>query len=226
MATMGSLKELNLGKEQDGSDGQSEGLESSTSLISEIQVFELNKKVKHLESKLQETLATVKVKEQKVWELELALSNTNCPKIEGTIAHVSALQERKEHLKSELEILLKKKMEAEIEYLILRRTSPNWKVVSEDHITLLNELRYLAGDQEQMMLKLRDAEDKTIKLRERTDELGAYSEELVGTEYVLRLQHKICKFSLFFIFQLMLLCIAFGLFLMKLLFPADGVVPT
>ncbi|XP_020695345.1 uncharacterized protein LOC110108854 isoform X1 [Dendrobium catenatum] len=217
-----------LGKiteEHDGNDGQF-GVQSSSSLMPETQFFELNKKIKHMESKLHETLATVKIKEQQVWELELVLSNNNFPKLEGTSSLVSALQDRKEEVKSELEVLLKKKMEAEIEYLILRRTSPNWQILSEDHITLSNGLRHLAGDQEQMMLKLRDAEDKTLKLRERTDKLGAYSEELVRTEYFLRVQHMVCKFSLYFIFQLTLLCVVFGLFGMKLMFPIDGVAPT
>ncbi|XP_020597192.1 WPP domain-interacting protein 1-like [Phalaenopsis equestris] len=221
MVTMGCLNESNLAKEQDGNNGQFEKSESSTSVLPESQLFELNKRIKHLESKLQETLEATKAKEQKVWELELVLSNTNFPKMDGTSAPLSVLQE----VNSELEVLLKEKMEAEIEYSILR-TTPNWKTVSEDHVTLLNELRYLAGDQEQMILKLRDAEDKTIKLSERTDELGAYSKELVGTEYVLRQQHIVCKFTLYFIFQLMLLCVSFGLFFMKLVFQSDGVVPT
>lgn len=213
-------------KEQDGNDGQFEVVESSSNLIPETQLLELNRKVKQLESKLQETLTTVKAKEQMVWKLELVLKNINFPKMDGTNTHVSALQDCKEEVKSELEVLLKKKMEAEIEYLILRRTSPNWKIVCEDHIALLNELRYLAGDQEQMILKLRDAEDKSIMLSGRTNKLGAYSKELVGTEYALRLQHMVCKFTLYFIFQLILLCIAFVLFLMKLVFPSYGVVPT
>ncbi|KAH0458738.1 hypothetical protein IEQ34_011552 [Dendrobium chrysotoxum] len=179
-----------IAEEHDGNNEQF-GVQSSSSMIPETQLFELNKKIKHLESKLHETLATVKIKEQKVWELELELSNNNIPKLEGTSTHVSALQDCKEVVKSELEVLLKKKMEAEIEYLILRRTSTNWQILSEDHITLSNGLRHLAGDQEQMMLKLRDAEDKTMKLSERTDKLGAYSKELVGREYILRVQHMV-----------------------------------
>lgn len=215
-----------IGKEHDDNGRQFEGMVAYNSQMLEAYLVDLKKKAENLESKLEEASTVIETKEQKLRELEALLSKIQFPKMEGTSTHVLPLQAHEEELDSELEVLLKEKMEAEIEYLILTRTTQNWKILSEDHIALFKEQRYLAGDQEQMMLKLRDTEDKIITLNEQKDKLEAYCKELVGTENVMRLQNKVCKFSLCIIFQLMLLCIAIGLFLMQLLSPVDGVVPT
>lgn len=214
-----------IGKEQDNNI-LFEGMEAGSSQTLEAHLTDLKKKVEILESKLEEASTTIKAKEQKLCELEAVLGSTHSPKIEHMSTNISSIQQREEEATSDLEVLLKEKMEAEIEYFILTRTTQNWKILSDEHTALFKEQMHLACDQEQMMLKLREAEEKTIKLSEQTQKLEEYCKELVGMENVLRLQNKACMFSLCFIVQLMLLFIALGLFLVHLLSPADGVAPT
>ncbi|XP_020597195.1 LOW QUALITY PROTEIN: WPP domain-interacting protein 1-like [Phalaenopsis equestris] len=213
-------------KENDDNGMNIDGKVPCDSQIFEAYLVDLREKAEHLESRLENASTVIETKEQKLQELEALLGKTQLPNKEGTSFHVSPIEVHKEELDSELEVLLKEKMETEIEYLIISRTLQNWKVLYEDRIALFKEQKYLAGDQEQMMLKLREAEDKIIMLNEQKDKLEAYCKELVQTENVLRLQNKVCKLSLYVIFQLMFLSIAFVLFLMQLLSPVDGVVPT
>ncbi|XP_020594101.1 WPP domain-interacting protein 1-like [Phalaenopsis equestris] len=212
------------GKENDENGMLFEGMATYTQTL-EAYVVDMRKKVENLESKLEEASAVIETKEQKLRELEAQLSKTQLPKMEGASSHVLPIKTHVEELDSELEVLLVEKIEAEIEYLITSRTIQNWKILCEDQIALFKEQKYLAGDQEQMMLKLREAEDKIILFIEQKGKLEAYCKELVETENVLRLQNKVCKFSLRIIVQLIIFSIAFGLFLMQLS-PIDGVMPT
>ncbi|KAI0503964.1 hypothetical protein KFK09_014911 [Dendrobium nobile] len=236
--SMGSLQEAEealekeiqkiaaMGKQYDENDRQFEGIVPYNSQMLEAYLADLRKKAENHESKLEEASTVLEAKEQKLRELESLLSKAQLPNMEGTCAHLLPIQAHEEELDSELEVLIKEKMEAEIEYFIITKTIQNWKILSEDYIALCREQRYLAGDQEQIMLKLKDAEDKIIMLNVQKDKLEAYCKELVATENVLRLKNKVCRFSFCVIVQLMLLSISFVLFLMQLLSPADDVVPT
>ncbi|KAH0459408.1 hypothetical protein IEQ34_012222 [Dendrobium chrysotoxum] len=236
--SMGSLQEAEealekeiqkiaeMGKQYDENDRQFEGIVPYNSQMLEAYLVDLRKKAENQESKLEEASTILEAKEQKLRELESLLSQAQLPNMEATCDHLLPIQAYEEELDSELEVLIKEKMEAEIEYLIITKTIQNWKILFEDHIALCKEQRYLAGDQEQIMLKLQDAEDKIIMLNVQKDKLEAYCKELVATENVLRLQNKVCRFSFCVIVQLMLLSISFVLFLMQLLSPVDDVVPT
>ncbi|KAL0916023.1 hypothetical protein M5K25_013502 [Dendrobium thyrsiflorum] len=236
--SMGSLQEAEealekeiqkiaaMGMQYDENDRQFEGIVPYNSQMLEAYLVDLMKKAENQESKLEEASTLLEAKEQKLRELESLLSKAQLPNMEGTCAHLLPFQAHEEEFDSELEVLIKEKMEAEIEYLIITKTIQNWKILSEDHIALYKEQRYLAGDQEQIMLKLKDAEDKIIMLNVQKEKLEAYCKELVATENVLRLKNKVCRFSFCVIVQLMLLSISFVLFLMQLLSPADDVVPT
>lgn len=167
----------------------------------------------------------MKAKELKVLELEDIIKRTQFPKTEASSTNVP-ISERIQDLEVELEDLLKRKIQAEVEFLIITRTTHSWKILAEDQIALLEEQKSLAGGQAQVMLKLRDAEEKAVKLKEQSEELELHCEELLGTEKVLKLQSQVCKFSFCSFIQLLLLCVAFGLFLMQLMPPSDEFVPT
>lgn len=110
-----------------------------------------------------------------------------------------SIQEEMHDLEVELDDLLEKKIQAEVEFLIVTRTTQTWKILAEDQIALLESQKSLASDQVQMMLKLRgDAEKKAIKFKEQAEELKLQCKELLGTKKVLKLHRKICKF--FFLF--------------------------
>ncbi|XP_008796550.2 WPP domain-interacting protein 2-like [Phoenix dactylifera] len=217
-----------IGKEPgvDDFDDNNEAEEGSCSPSPEADSVQLNQKMEHLQYKLEEAVATVKVSELKVLELEAILNGTELPSKEIGNADLPLLQEKCKEMQFDLENLLRKKMEAEIEYLIMTRTTQNWILQAEDHIALLEDQKSLAGDQTHIMLNLRDTENKAITLKEKMEELEAYCKELVGTGEVLRVQNKLFKSSLCCLIQLVMLSIAFGLFLMQLLPPSDGVVPT
>ncbi|KAJ6800394.1 WPP domain-interacting protein 2 [Iris pallida] len=217
-----------IGKEAtvDGLDGQFEDTEVSNSPAFDANLLELSREVECLQHKLEATVATAKSKESKVLELEAIINRIQSPKEEACSISPLLLNEMHQKLESELESLLKKKIEAEIEYLIITRTTQSWKLLTEDQIALLEEQKSLAGDQAQMTLKLKEAECKALKVKDRADELGAYCNVLLQTENTLKLKNKVCKFSLCFFLQLLLLCIAFGLFLIQLLPQSNDVVPT
>ncbi|PKA51359.1 WPP domain-interacting protein 1 [Apostasia shenzhenica] len=199
---------------------------SSSSLELEAHVVELNEKIKHLESKLEEASETVKSKESKVLELEAALSIAHLSKMQDKINDLLFLEENQHRIESELEILLRRSLEAEIEYLIFTRTSQNLKILAEDHIALFKEKTNLLAGSQKVMLNLGDVEDKAFKLKDQRDMIEACCEDLGGTQNVQRLQKKVCKISLCCFVQLLLLCIAIGSFLMQLLPTQNEFVPT
>ena len=206
-------------------DDQSEETEVSSSPTLEVHLLELNQKIESLQYELEEASRTVKAKELKVLELEQIINRTESPKKEKSSTNVPILEEMHD-LEFELEDLLKNKIQAEVEFLVITRTTQSWKMLAEDQIALLAEQKSLAGDQEQMVLKLWGAEDKAIKLKKQAEELVSHCKELLGTEKVLKLQNKFCKFSFFCFIQLLLLCVAFGLFLIRLMPPSHDIVPT
>nr|XP_029121929.1 WPP domain-interacting protein 1 isoform X2 [Elaeis guineensis] len=217
-----------IGKEPgvDDFDDNNEEAEGSSSPSPAADSGQLNRKMEHLQYKLEEALAIVKARESKVLELEAILNTTELAGKEIGNTDLPLLQEKCKEMEVDLDRLLEKKMQAEIEYLIMTRTTQSWKLQAEDHIALLEDQKSLAGDQTQIMLNWRDTENKVIMLKGKMEELEAYCKELVGTGEVLRLQNKVFKSSLCCFIQLVMLSIAFGLFLMQLFAPSHGVVPT
>ena len=222
---MQKIGEIRKATEIDDLDDQPEETEVSSSPTLEARLLGLNQKIEHLQYKLEEASVTLKAKELKVVELEDIINRTQSQKKERSGTYVP-IHEEMHGLKFELEELLKKKIQAEVEFLVITRTTQSWKMLAEDQIALLAEQKSLAGDQEQMVLKLWGAEDKAIKLKKQAEELVSHCKELLGTEKVLKLQNKFCKFSFFCFIQLLLLCVAFGLFLIRLMPPSHDIVPT
>ncbi|CAL9754612.1 unnamed protein product [Musa acuminata subsp. burmannicoides] len=203
--------------------GQYEETEGSSSPAVEVNLVEQNEKIEHLECKLGEALAVVRAKETKILELEAVLNRTERPNKESDSTDLLFFQEKCRDMETELENLLEKKIEVEIKYTILARTTQIWRVLEEDHIALLEEQKSPSGDQLKMMCEVENAENKTVVSRGGAEEL---EKDLSAAEEVLKLQRIAYKYSLCFCVQIILLCIAFGLFLMQLFPSSSGVAPT
>ncbi|CAL9159798.1 WPP domain-interacting protein 1-like [Musa acuminata AAA Group] len=203
--------------------GQYEETEGSSSPAVEVNLVEQNEKIEHLECKLGEALAVVRAKETKILELEAVLNRTERPNKESDSTDLLFFQEKCRDMEMELENLLEKKIEVEIKYTILARTTQIWRVLEEDHIALLEEQKSPSGDQLNMMCEVENAENKTFVSRGGAEEL---EKDLLAAEEVLKLQRIAYKYSLCFCVQIILLCIAFGLFLMQLFPSSSGVAPT
>ncbi|XP_058114534.1 WPP domain-interacting protein 1 [Magnolia sinica] len=193
-----------------------EEMEESDSPPFESQVSKLTQNVNLLQHKLEEMSAALKVKELEVLMLESVRNKTQLP---GHKTDSNLLQEQE----VELEDLFKKRIEAEVEYLMMTRTTQKLKVTAEDQISLSQSL---AKEQDKMLLKLREAENKASILKGQAEELEASYKELLGTKEVLKTKNNVCKYSLCLFIQLVMLCIVFGLFLMQLLPNSTEYVPT
>lgn len=208
--------------------------EGSSTATLEAHLIELSEKIEHLERKLEEASATAKAKEMKVLELEAILTNTNPTKKEAGSSDVQFLQREYATVELELENSLKNKIQAEIEYLIITRTTRNWKVLFEDQVALFEEQKSMLKDQlqdqlldqSQMIHKLKDNEKMVTTLKDRVEKLEASCSELLKTEKVLKLQNRAFRYSICFFVQLVMCCIALVLFIVHLLPPPDGFVPT
>ncbi|XP_077222713.1 WPP domain-interacting protein 2-like [Tasmannia lanceolata] len=200
-----------------------EETEGSSFSPMEAQLTDLSQEVSLLEHLLEETSITLKAKESKALELESILNGTQLPKKE---TKNNLLKDTSKVVEIELEDLFKKKIEAEIEYLMMTRTTRKLKVEAENQITRFEEQKSLVEDQARMVLKLRDTENKATLLKRQAEELETRSKELLRTEEVLKMQNSVCKLTLLSFIQFLMFCIVFGLFLLQLLPHSTGVVPT
>ncbi|CAL9176988.1 unnamed protein product [Musa hybrid cultivar] len=207
----------------DDANCQYEETEGISSPAVEANFVDLNQKIEQLECKLGEALTSVKTKESKVLELKAILSRTGWPNKDIDSTNISSLQEKCKEMEIELENLLVKKIEVEIEYLVLTITTQSWKVVAEDHIASLEQQRTLSGDKPKATHKVKYAENETVIFRGVTEEL---EKDLSETKEVLRLQGRVFKYSVCCFVQMVILCIAFELFLLHLLPSSSGVTPT
>lgn len=174
---------------------------------------ELNQKIEHLNWKLGEAIADAKAKESKVNKLEAALKSIGALNKNITGPKLSFVQEKCKEMEMDFEDLLVKKIEAEIQCLIMKRTTESWRVITEDHIDLC-EVNIQSEEQSKVMLKLKNFENKSIMLSKQVEEL---EEDLAMTEEVFRLQGQILKYSFCLFVQMMTLCIALVLFIVYLL---------
>ncbi|CAH9052837.1 unnamed protein product [Cuscuta epithymum] len=125
-------------------------------------------------------------------------------------------------LETELEVLYRQKIEAEVEVLLS-------KAAAVDQITLLEEQKALASEQAKIANKLGSAQEKAVMLKDEAEKVETYCENMVATAYdSLRLQKHVYKHAFCLFSQLILLVIFVGLFLFRLsiLHGDDEVVPT
>lgn len=190
----------------------------SDSVYLEEPIEEVIEKIKDLEFRLEEASALIKEKDSRILELE-ALTRVHAG---GTAIESTNLP----LLQSDLDQLLQEKMEAEIQCIILTRASQTWTSLAEDQMALYKVQKSLSGDYKQLEHKLRHTENRAMMLEEMAEKLEVQCKELAGSSEVLQLQSRASRVSLFCFVQFILLFIAIGTFLMRLLPSSTEVVPT
>ncbi|XP_068637297.1 WPP domain-interacting protein 2-like [Aristolochia californica] len=201
-----------------------EEMEECSSTPLETRMKELTQRINILECSLEETRLSLKAKESKVFELESILSGSQMPKDERD-TKVECLKETCKEMENELENMLMKKIEAELEYLTLSGINQKWRAAVEDHIDLFEDQKTVAKERAEMMRKLSDTRQKAILLEEEAKELEASSRELVRLKE-LSARNNLCKSALFCFTQFVLICVVIGWFLLELLPPPPDFVPT
>ncbi|XP_009776682.1 WPP domain-interacting protein 1-like [Nicotiana tabacum] len=189
----------------------------------ESEVVSLKQNVILLQNKLNEEAYLLKLKEARVTELEAILSSNSKKKEKKT---GNDLHESSEDIERDLEGLFMQNFEAEIEYLVISRTIQTLRAAAIDQVTLLEEQKILATEQAQMVKKLGDSETKTAMLKSQAESLANYCDDVASTNKTRALQKGVCKYSSYFLIQLVLLVIVFGLYVLQMSPDAVEVVPT
>lgn len=191
----------------------------------EAQILSLKQHVKLIEGKLDETRARLEVKESRVAELEDIVNISKSFKEESG-STIELQDEQYRELEAEVESLFRQKIEAEVEYIVIRTTTQKVKFATGDQIALIEEQEAVAGEQARILNKLGETQIRAAKLKERTEELGKYCGDILGTEDVFTMPNKLFKVSSCFFVQLLLLVLAVWFFLLQSSLPQGVVVPT
>lgn len=181
----------------------------------EAAVLGLTGKVKFLETKLEETMATLKSKESRVAELESSISTSKSPKEE------EVRDEKVMEIEKDFERFFRQRLEAEIEYLAIVRA-----IESLQCGIVVDGKKILADEQVEMMNRLREAESKATALKKRAEGLEKYCGDVLDTEEVLTTRGEVFKVSSCAFLQLILLILVLWLFVLQMPSPAGLVVPT
>ncbi|MBA0699401.1 hypothetical protein Goari_001042 [Gossypium aridum] len=203
----------------------SEKITKSASGSLETQVFTLTHKVKYLESKLEEARSVLQVKESKISELKTSVKSSGSWKEESRSIAESQQNECRE-MEFDLEGLFQKKMEAEIEFLVLTWEIEKLKVSVGNQITVVEEQTSLVVEQEQMLNKLGEVESKAVMLKKQAEELEKYHGNILDVEEVLQMRGRVCKVMSCFFTQLVLLVLVFLFLILQLSIHSGVVVPT
>ncbi|CAA2976926.1 Hypothetical predicted protein [Olea europaea subsp. europaea] len=126
----------------------------------------------------------------------------------------------------ELEDFFRLKIEAEVEYLAISRTVQKLRVESVDQITLLREKTTLASEQAQMMNMLENTKNKASMLKKEADKLVNSCEDIACADEKMKLQMGICKYTSYFLVQLVMLVLILGFFIFHISPNYSWVVPT
>lgn len=189
----------------------------------EFEVVGLKQNVILLQHKLNDEADLIKLKEARVVELEAILSSNEKKEKRKT---GNDLHQSSGDIERELDGLFRQKIEAELEYLVISRTIQKWRAATVDQVTLMEEQKILATEQAQMVKKLRDSEKKAAMHKSQAENLDNYCDDGASTNKTLELQKGVCKYSSYFLIQLVLLVIVFGLYILQMSSDAVEVVPT
>ncbi|KAJ8556039.1 hypothetical protein K7X08_022797 [Anisodus acutangulus] len=189
----------------------------------ESEVVGLKQNVILLQNKLNDEADFINLKEAKVTELEAILSSSSKKEEENT---GDVLHQSIGDIERELEGLFMQKIEAEVEYLTISRTIQKLKAAAVQ-VTLVEEQKLLATEQAHMVKKLGDSETKAATLKSQVDNLEKnYCDDVANIDKTLELQKGVCKYSSYFLIQLVLLAIVFGLYILQMSPDVVEVVPT
>lgn len=193
--------------------------EWSGSVHSEDPIDELSERIKHLEFRLKEASALIKEKDSRILELgTLSRSQSGKTAIESTNLLL---------WQSELDGLYQEKIQTEIQFIILTAACQILATLADDQMALYEAQKSLSEDYQQLGLKLRQAENRVMVLEEKAEKLQMQCKELSRGSEVLQLQSEASRTSLFCFVQFILLGIAIGTCLMRLVpSPSSEAVPT
>lgn len=186
--------------------GECEEAELGESFDSNIEINELNQKINSLESELEAALIALREKDLKIVELK---------------SHVNQM-----HMQPELDQLIQEKLEAEINSLVISKTTQKWRRVTEDQIAFYDETKSLSSDLKNLTVKLRENEKKEVVLKEHVEELVTVLNEKSCTVEVLEYKNFTYDTSLVFFMELVLLVLMMLMFIMHLLPTSIDIVPT
>uniref|UniRef100_J3MYJ3 Uncharacterized protein n=1 Tax=Oryza brachyantha TaxID=4533 RepID=J3MYJ3_ORYBR len=179
---------------------------------------QLGEELKLLESRLEEASVLISDKDSRILELD-ALNHKQPEKHVVCNSELLSLQ-------SDMDQLFMEKMEAETQCFILTRASQAWKPPTEDQADLLYMQKFLPEDCKDLEAKLRHTENRAVMLEEMVEKLEAQCKDLARTSEILKLQARANRARLFCCIQFVLLCIAVGTFLVRLLPSSPEIVPT
>ncbi|XP_047315055.1 WPP domain-interacting protein 1-like [Impatiens glandulifera] len=163
---------------------------SSTSLQHEVDM---------LKKKLEDSIFMLNQKEAKVIELENAVKNGELEQPEEEF--LSMLNVKRE-LEEKIDDLFKKRIEAEIKQIAMRRQIQK---IAVEQIALLEGRNSTA----KVVNKLEDVKRKASDLSKKAERLEMYCNDIVGSDEVLKLENRVRKYSLCFLTQFILLVLFF-----------------
>ncbi|GER33895.1 WPP domain-interacting protein [Striga asiatica] len=136
------------------------------------------------------------------------------------------LQSTSRVLETEIEDLFKQKIEAEVEYIAISKAVQKLRVATVDQVTILEEQKALASEQTQMLDKLGAAENKASMLKKEAEKLECICQDIAHANEVMKLQKGVCKYSSYFLVQLVLFLVMFVALVFQLSPSYVEVVPT
>ncbi|KAL6567667.1 hypothetical protein OROGR_001335 [Orobanche gracilis] len=130
-------------------------------------------------------------------------------------------------LDTEVEDLLKQKIEAEVERMVISRKVQELRAAAAvDQITVLEEQKALASEQTHILNKLGVAERKAAALEKKAEMLEHIDDDIASADEVMKLQSKVCKYGSCFFVQLILLLVVLWVFIFHLSPNDVEIVPT
>ncbi|XP_022848353.1 WPP domain-interacting protein 1-like isoform X2 [Olea europaea var. sylvestris] len=125
----------------------------------------------------------------------------------------------RKYMGTELEDLFRLKIEAEVEYLAISRTTQKYRGAVKDKISL-------ASEQFLKLNRLENTKNKASMLEKEAEKLVNSCEDIASAEKTLKLQMRLCKYASYFLIQLVILLLILGFFIFDISPNYDGVVPT
>ncbi|MED6205125.1 hypothetical protein PIB30_015029 [Stylosanthes scabra] len=206
-----------------GQSGAAEAKQTATGSL-ELKVLSLTQNLNILESKLEGLQGMLALKDTRIAELESALNSSRSPKEESASTIGFSEEKRREEEECELEGLFQQKIEAEVEYLTIKKALQNLKAKVDCERTLLEEQEKLSENQAQVLNEVVEAEKRASVLKKKAEELEKADSLVVDESFVL--QTRVCKVTFCLFLQFMLLVLFFWVFVSQLSFRSEVIVPT
>lgn len=118
-------------------------------------------------------------------------------------------------LKTELEEILKQRIEVEVQYIAISEAIQQSKAGYVAQIELMVQQKKLALEHMEVMKKLECAESKARELKREAEKLKVTCEEILEREEVLKVQSRVCRLTSCFIIQLILFVLVLYLCLLQ-----------